>query len=79
MPLRHPDVNRLALYCRVGQAIRQTREARGVSADTLATACGTATGSLYNIESGRTPCPLHIIVNAAKFLDVTVDSLIPFQ
>lgn len=77
MPLRHPNVDRLALYCRVGQALRQIREARGVSADDLATACGTAKGSLYHIETGRTPCPLHIIVSAAKFFDVTVDSLIP--
>jgi len=41
----------------IGERIRALREARGVSRDALARACGMAAGSIYLIESGRRPHP----------------------
>jgi transcriptional regulator with XRE-family HTH domain len=74
---RIPKMDRWYLYERVGQRMRQVRTEQGKSATEVALAAGTTAGTLCRIENAETPCPLHILVGAARALGVTLNDLVP--
>lgn len=64
-------------YEHVGTRISSVRRSKLLSQDQLAAALGLSRASVSNIEAGRQKIALHSLVMAAKFLDTSVDSLLP--
>lgn len=63
-------------YVELGKRIRDARTARGVTQDKLARALTLTRTSITNIEGGRQPVFAHHLVACARFLGVTVESLL---
>ena len=71
------DGKRLRLYDAVGRALHQRRNGAGLSVATFAKTLGISADYLSKIEGGETACPLHVLVDIAHELDVSLDSLVP--
>ena len=63
-------------YYYIGQKIRKTRKARGLSQEQLAEKIGISTTHISHIETGNTKLSLPVFVNLAKVLEVRTDELI---
>ena len=63
-------------YYYIGQKIRTTRKARGLSQEQLAEKIGISTTHMSHIETGNTKLSLPVFVNLAKVLEVRTDELI---
>lgn len=63
-------------YYYIGQKIRKTRKARGLSQEQLAEKIGISTTHMSHIETGNTKLSLPVFVNLAKVLEVRTDELI---
>ena len=66
-----------ALYRAVGEAIRSTRLAQGMTQQQLATAVGFLRTSVVNIEAGRQRVPLATLYDIADALGVQATALLP--
>jgi len=66
-------------YVELGKRIRDARTARGFTQDKLARALKLTRTSITNIEGGRQPVFAHHLVACARFLAVSVDSLLTQQ
>lgn len=65
------------LYTRIGQQIRDLRNLRGITQDTLASQISVSRTSITNIEKGRQRLQLHTLYEIALVLDVELDELLP--
>jgi transcriptional regulator with XRE-family HTH domain len=70
-----PDTS--SVYRSVGQKIRLAREAAGQTQDGLARRIGAKRTSITNIESGRQPLQLHMLLAIAEALKVPAEQLLP--
>jgi transcriptional regulator with XRE-family HTH domain len=70
-------VSRSALYTDVGSRIRDQRQRRKVSQETLADLVGLTRTSIVNIEKGRHQVLLHTLLQIAEALDTKPTRLIP--
>ena len=68
------DQNRLIL----GQAIRERRQAQGLSQNTLALMIGSSKSHIWRIETGRVGVGIDDLARIANALDVEVRELIKF-
>lgn len=64
-------------YVSLGQRLRRARESAGMTQETLARALGLSRTSVTNLERGRQPLQVHLLVEAAKILSVEVTTLLP--
>jgi transcriptional regulator with XRE-family HTH domain len=58
------------------QVIREKRQARGETLETVARACGLNTGTMWRIESGRVNPRLATLVALAAHFGCTLDELV---
>jgi transcriptional regulator with XRE-family HTH domain len=66
-------------YRALGGRIRQARSDAKISQDSLARAVGLSRTSITNIEKGRQPVQVHLLVKIADALGATSASLLPAQ
>lgn len=66
-------------YRALGDRIRQVRTGVKLSQDSLARAVGLSRTSITNIEKGRQPVQVHLLVKIADALGATSASLLPAQ
>ena len=66
-------------YTTVGEIIREKRIQCGESQDSLASALKISRVSMTNIENGKQRLPLHLLVDIAYFLNVSISDLTPTQ
>lgn len=67
-----------AFYAEVGARIRAARDKAGITQAALARALGVKSRtSVTNIELGRQPIYLHLLVKVAAVLNVAISTLIP--
>jgi transcriptional regulator with XRE-family HTH domain len=71
------NINEKLLYKRIGQQIRQNREARGLTQEQLATAIGVLRTSVTNIEAGRQKAPLHLLYQLCEILQLEIKDILP--
>ncbi len=76
---RVPDIRRLQLYERIGRRVRKARLAKNMETQELATKAGTIQQSISKIEQGDMPPPVHLLLNIAKALGVTMNDLVPVE
>lgn len=76
---RMPDMQRWALYKKVGARIRFYRNAKGETLNQVATVIGCAHTMLHKIETGDAPPPLHLVVAIAKHFGVTMNDLVALE
>jgi len=67
------------LYVLIGQKIRQTREAKGLSQQKVANRLGLSRASVVNIEAGRQKTPVHVLWEIALILDTEIQIFLPIQ
>ncbi len=63
-------------YYTIGQRIRKTRKARGLSQEVLAEQVGISLTHMSHIETGNTKLSLPVLVKLAEVLDVRTDELL---
>ena len=63
-------------YYVIGQRIRKTRKAHGLSQEQLAELVGISTTHMSHIETGNTKLSLPVLVSLAEALDVSTDDLL---
>lgn len=63
-------------YEALGKKIRQTRDERNISQAEMARAIGLSRTSITNIEKGRQPVQVHILVKIAETLNVNFSTLL---
>ena len=63
-------------YYAIGQRIRKTRKARGLSPEALAEQVGISLTHMSHIETGNTKLSLPVLVKLAEVLDVRTDELL---
>jgi len=64
-------------YRQFGDALAQVRKVRKVTQEALADTIGLSRTSITNIEKGRQPVQLHVVVKLADVLGVRIDQLLP--
>jgi transcriptional regulator with XRE-family HTH domain len=69
------SINRL--YVEIGIRVRNARKKRGWTQAELATAVNLTRSSIANIEAGRQPTLIHVIVLIAHNLDTPAETLLP--
>lgn len=67
------------LYRTVGENIKKCRAQRGITQEQLAILISLSRTSVVNIEQGRQHPPLHLLLQIADCLSVTLHELIPNQ
>ena len=70
------DINEL-VYKSVGKRIRELREKKGVSQESLARDVSVSRASLVNYENGKQPIYLAVLYRIARGLDVEIHTLLP--
>lgn len=65
-----------AFYETLGKRIRQARDERDISQVEMARAIGLSRTSITNIEKGRQPIQVHVLVKIAETLGVTLSALL---
>lgn len=63
-------------YFAIGQRIRKTRRARGISQEQLAEKVGISTTHMSHIENANTKLSLAVFVQIAETLEVQADALL---
>lgn len=63
-------------YYTIGQQIRKSRKARGLSQEQLAEMVNISTTHMSHIETGNTKLSLPVLVDIANALDVRTDDLL---
>ena len=63
-------------YYVIGQRIRKTRKAHGLSQEQLAELVGISTTHMSHIETGNTKLSLPVLVSLAEALEVSTDELL---
>lgn len=63
-------------YYVIGQRIRKTRTAHGLSQEQLAELVGISTTHMSHIETGNTKLSLPVLVSLAEALEVSTDDLL---
>lgn len=63
-------------YYAIGQRIRKTRKAHGLSQEQLAERIGISTTHMSHIETGNTKLSLPVLVSLAETLEVRTDELL---
>ena len=63
-------------YYAIGQRIRKTRKAHGLSQEQLAELIGISTTHMSHIETGNTKLSLPVLVSLAEALEVRTDELL---
>lgn len=63
-------------YYVIGQRIRKTRKAHGLSQEQLAELVGISTTHMSHIETGNTKLSLPVLVSLAEALEVSADDLL---
>ena len=63
-------------YYQIGQRIRKTRRAHGLSQEELAELVGISTTHMSHIETGNTKLSLQVLVDIAVKLEVKTDDLL---
>ena len=63
-------------YYVIGQRIRKTRKAHGLSQEQLAELVGISTTHMSHIETGNTKLSLPVLVSLAEVLEVSTDDLL---
>ena len=63
-------------YYVIGQRIRKTRKAHGLSQEQLAELVGISTTHMSHIETGNTKLSLPVLVSLAEALEVSTDDLL---
>lgn len=63
-------------YYAIGQRIRKTRRARGLSQESLAELAGISVTHMSHIETGNTKLSLPVLVELAAALEVRTDELL---
>ena len=63
-------------YYVIGQRIRKTRKAHGLSQEQLAELVGISTTHMSHIETGNTKLSLPVLVSLAEALEVSTDGLL---
>ena len=63
-------------YYAIGQRIRKTRKAHGLSQEQLAERVGISTTHMSHIETGNTKLSLPVLVSLAEELEVSTDDLL---
>ncbi len=69
--------NEALLYKKLGQQIRQKREAANLTQAQLAERVGVLRTSVTNIEAGRQKAPLHLIYEICAVLQVGIKDILP--
>jgi transcriptional regulator with XRE-family HTH domain len=70
-------INEERLYRQIGEHLRQTRAALGVTQSQVAEATGLLRTSVTNIEAGRQKAPLHVLYRLCAFLGTEVAAVLP--
>lgn len=73
----HIKALKSTLHTDVGRAMREAREAAGLSQAKLASLCDTSQNSIAAVERGERTCSLFLLVCVADALDTTLDALVP--
>ncbi len=73
---RAPDMNRWAMYQRVGAKLKALRLAKGQNLQAVATALASSAGMIHKMENGEAPPPLYLIVAAAKYFGVGIEDIV---
>lgn len=60
----------------IGENLRRIREERGIEQARLAEAAGVSQAFISQVESNRRTLPLAVAVDAAQFMNCTVDELV---
>jgi transcriptional regulator with XRE-family HTH domain len=71
------NIDEDTLYRRIGAAVRQHREAQGMSQTQLATAVGLLRTSIANLEAGRQRAPLHTLYPICIALGIEIVDVLP--
>lgn len=69
--------NETLLYQKLGQHLRQKREAANLTQGHLAEGVGVLRTSITNIEAGRQKAPLHLIYELCGVLRVDIKDVLP--
>lgn len=69
--------NKDFLYKRIGEKLKEAREAKGITQEQLAEACGVLRTSVTNLEAGRQKVPLSLIYDICALLKIEVTSILP--
>jgi len=56
----------------IGQAVRRTRRAQGLTQAELAGACGTGTRFIVELEQGKPTCRIERVLHVLSVLGITV-------
>jgi transcriptional regulator with XRE-family HTH domain len=73
------DEDNRTFYRDFGQRLTNIRNEAGVTQEALADAVGLSRTSITNVEKGRQPVQLHLVVKIAEILGVTVARLLPVR
>ncbi len=65
------------IYIEIGKKIRDIRENKHISQETLAKSVGLTRTSITNIEKGRQKLLVHTLINIAQELSIDVKTLLP--
>lgn len=63
-------------YETLGKKIRKARDERNLSQDAMARAVGLSRTSITNIEKGRQPVQVHILMKIAETLNMSLNALL---
>ena len=66
-------------YRGLGRQLAAARKAARMTQDALARALDLSRTSITNVEKGRQPIQVHLLVDAARILGVTVQQLLPTE
>jgi len=66
-----------SLYLTIGQAMKEAREAAGMSQEQVGLALGMTRANMSNLESGRSAILLPHVYNLAMLLDLPIHRLLP--
>jgi DNA-binding XRE family transcriptional regulator len=69
--------NETLLYQKIGQKLRQKREAANLTQAKLAEDVGVLRTSITNIEAGRQKAPLHLIYELCAVLQIDIKDVFP--
>jgi transcriptional regulator with XRE-family HTH domain len=65
------------LYQLLGENVKKYRNQNGLTQEQLANEIDLTRTSVVNIEQGRQHPPLHLLLQIAKVLDISLETLIP--
>ena len=66
-------------YARLGLKIKEMRQSRGLTQDTLADLVGCNTSHISNIENNHTMVSLNVLLSIANALNTSIDFLLSDQ